>query len=173
MHASLLLTAPDGELYSIERLAETPFSAKQMDAVFEATVRFTTPGQHIFLGMLDTTKPWSSGDHIGFGIKIDTEDGTITDMVNDLGVLDYINSAPLPADTDIPIKISIEKQNRVLIAQITVGTETFLHPALYLDKIDSLGAFGGTTILWGGSAQFFSSRMRATDPFGAGQALSS
>lgn len=154
MYPSTIIQSPDADLYSINCLDEIELGDLKMRVRFSTRCRFQTAGQKIFIGMLNPDTPWLGDGHHGFGVMIDTEDGTIEDMINDLGVIDYADSAPLIPNQDLEISVEIEKQNRVLIAEININGESILHPAIYLEDTTKLGAFAGTTLLWGGSANF-------------------
>lgn len=154
MRPSSIIQSPDSDLYSINCMDEIELADLKMRVRFSTRCRFQTAGQKIFVGMLNPDTPWLGDGHHGFGVSIDTEDGTIEDMINDLGVIDYADCAPLSPNGDLEIAVEIEKQNRVLIAEITINGESILHPAIYLEDTPRLGAFVGTTLLWGGSANF-------------------
>ncbi len=154
MRASSILQSPDSDLFHVNCVGEIDLCDPEMKIRFQTRCRFQTMGQQLFVGVLDACRPWDQDHHHGFGISIDTEDGTVTDMINGLGVIEYIDGAPLVPGWDLNIEVIVERQNRVLIAEIRVGKESFLHPALYLDGVQRLGAFVGTTLLWGGSANF-------------------
>ena len=162
MHPSTIIQFPDSDLYSINCLEEIELGDLKMSVRFTTKCRFQTAGQKIFLGMLNPESPWLGDGHHGFGVTIDTEDGTIEDMINNLGVIDYADCAPFSPDQDLHLSVQIEKQNRVLIAEITINGESILHPAIYLEDTTKLGAFVGTTLLWGGSARFDVSSVERT-----------
>jgi hypothetical protein len=149
-----LIQSPDGDLYSVECVGEAGVDVPKLRLKFTVGCRFQTLGQRLFIGVLDPSCPWHVGGRRGIGVSIDTEDGTVVDLLNDLGVIDYVDGAPLEPGGVVEFAVDIEKQNRVLIAGISVNGESILHPAIYLEETDRLGAFVGTTLLWGGSATF-------------------
>ncbi|CAN5392863.1 hypothetical protein BH23VER1_BH23VER1_07390 [soil metagenome] len=153
MRSSSIIQAPDAELYCINCVEEVRFGGRQLEVRFEVTCRFLTGGQKLFIGLLDAEVALHAEKGHGFGVTIDTEDGTVEDMVNDLGVIDYV-ATPLRPEEPVHLAVEMEKQNRVIIPKIIVNGEALLHPALYLEGAGTIGAFVGTTVLWGGSATF-------------------
>ncbi len=149
-----MIFSADQILFSLRRVGEILLPAKHGNITFSGTFKHGDRGQEIFLALVETTAMGQSERSPGIGFKIDLQTGLIMDLLNDQGVLGYVPWRTLAPHQTIPFSIELELIGRVCVPKLIIGTESYLHPALYLVTRGSLTGLTGTTLHPLGDASF-------------------
>ena len=146
MHNTNLLYSADGELFSVQRVEVVEMPHERSDLHFEVEAHDANCEQSLFVGLMETEKLAISEGCPGLAVSISMGEGTLVDLINDMGVIGYFDSAPF--DRDAPVKITVEMDviGRVCIPKILVNGEGILHPALQLNRTGHLSALIGCTL---------------------------
>ncbi len=147
-----MIYSADNNLYAVQRLQTTPLPRERSILSFECDVTHNECQQKIFVGLMETTSLGIAPHSPGIGVSICLQTGLITDVVNDLGVIGYIEN--VEEAVGMHIRVEVEIIGRVYLPRIIVGEDIVLHPALYLDAESELSALVGTSVHPPGDASF-------------------
>ena len=149
-----MIYSAENNLYNVRRVDTAAMPRDRSTLVFECDLHHGERSQKVFLGLMETESVGISSRSPGIGIAVDLQTGLITDVVNDQGVLGYLENAPTETDGPVHVCIEVEMIGRVVLPKITVGDDVILHPALYLDAQEGLSALVGTSMTPLGDARF-------------------
>lgn len=155
---SMIYSARD-HLYAVNRLASLDLPGGKGVIHMRTTMVHGGRNQQIFIGLLETASVRTAARSPGIGISVDLGLGLVEDLVNDQGVLGYLESAPFEANKPIEIGIEMEVFGRICLPRIIIGGESLLHPGLFLDIRENVSAMAGTTLNPLGDARFSDCRL--------------
>lgn len=158
-----MIYSAEHNLYAVRRVDTTAIPEHRTTLVFEGDLHHGERSQKLFLGLMETDSVGIASRSPGIGVAIDLQTGLVTDLVNDQGVLGYLENPPGEADGPVHVRVEVETIGRVLLPRIIVGDDVILHPALYLDAQEGLSALVGTSVHPPGDARFENAVLRATD----------
>lgn len=128
------------EKFAVNRVETARLESDSASIIFEVEVHHLRVGQKIFCGLLDRELK------AGVGLSIDTESGEIVDLINDQGIIGFLNAAPLPEGVPILLRLSMDKFGSTHICNAEIAGEHILYPAVLLDKVGEIGAVLGSTL---------------------------
>ncbi len=133
--------------FNIARIYDTVIDVSEGEIVFEIELRLRHTNQQVFFGILTTPQPGagSSSMDYGIGVSIDTQTGTVRDVVNGQGIIGHLELTPMEINESLFLCIEAEKLNRIFIPKITVGEDKMLHPALHIERCTQMSLVVGTT----------------------------
>ncbi len=167
IHASqMIYTDSQKHLYAVSKVHSTEPPSATGDVSFQVEVTLGAEGQHIFVGLLETSALAIREHSPGIGISLDPTTGAITDVVNDQGVIGYLEDEDLHPGRKLHVAIELEVLNEVCIPRINISGEKFLHPALLLGHPGRLTALVGAAILGTERAFFGRSQLQVNDHHG-------
>lgn len=134
--------------FNVSHLHEATIAMDNGEVVFEIELRMRHLDQRLFIGLLDAD---DMAEHRGIGVSIDPDSGEIYDVVNDQGIIGYIEDAPLEVNSSMFLCLEFEKIKRIYIPKLTLGEEKILHPALHLPNVNTMSLIVGTTAMDGGA----------------------
>lgn len=146
MHNTNLLYSADGELFSVQRVETVEMPHERSDLRFEVDVHDANHEQHLFVGLMETEKLAISEECPGLGVSISLGEGTMIDLINDVGVIGYYDSAPFDRSAPVKVCVDVDVIGKVCIPKITINGECVLHPALQLNRTGHLSALIGCTL---------------------------
>ena len=155
-----MIYSAENNLFAVNRVDTAAVSEKQTTLVFECDLHQGVRNQKVFLGLMETENLGVATNSPGIGVAVDLQTGLVTDVVNDQGVLGYLENAPGEAGGPVHVRIEVEVHGRVVLPRIRVGEDEILHPALYLDPHGGLSALLGTSVYPPGDARFENARLR-------------
>ncbi len=158
-----MIYSAENNLYAVRRVDTTAVPDHRMTLVFEGDLHHGERSQKIFLGLMETDAVGIVPHSPGIGIAIDLQTGLVTDLVNNQGVLGYLENPPGEAEGPVHVRVEVETIGRVLLPRIFVGDDVILHPALYLDALEGLSALVGTSVHPPGDARFDNAVLHAAD----------
>lgn len=158
-----MIYSAENNLYSVRRVDTTAVPDHRTTLVFEGDLHHGERNQKLFLGLMETDSVGIASRSPGIGVAIDLQTGLVTDLVNDQGVLGYLENPPGEADGPLHVRVEVETIGRVLLPRIIVGDDVILHPALYLDAQEGLSALVGTSVHPPGDARFENAVLHAAD----------
>ncbi|HEX2747828.1 MAG TPA: hypothetical protein VHM91_07510 [Verrucomicrobiales bacterium] len=161
-----MIYSAENNLYAVRRVDTAAMPDHRSTIVFECDLVHGERGQKVFLGLMETDAVSIAAHSPGIGISVDLHTGLVTDVVNDQGVLGYLECAPIEADGPLHVRIEVDMIGRVLLPRIVVGNDVILHPALYLDAREGLSALVGTSVHPLGDARFENTLLRTEEPDG-------
>lgn len=87
-----------------------------------------TEATAVVVGLLDA----SPGSQRGFAVKVDLQTGEVWDLLNDSGLIGWVERPMEGFSDEEPMLISweIEHYGSALIPKLQIGNDTFLYPAL-------------------------------------------
>lgn len=87
-----------------------------------------TEATAVVVGLLDA----SPGSQRGFAVKVDLQTGEVWDLLNDSGLIGWVERPMEGFSDEEPMLISweIEHYGSALIPKLQIGSDTFLYPAL-------------------------------------------
>ena len=154
-----MIYSAENNLYDVRRVDTTALPASRSTVIFECDLLPGVRSQKVFLGLMETDSAGIVPHSPGIGVSVDMLTGLVTDLVNDQGVLGYLENPPGDAEGAVPVRIEVEMIGRVVLPRITVGRDVILHPALYLDAQEGLSALVGTSVHPYGDARFANERL--------------
>ena len=164
--AQMIYTDQEKTVYTVSKIdSDKPPTAKG-NVSFEVTVTLGQPEQRIFIGLLETSLLGHRKGSPGIGISIDPCTGVIMDVVNDQGVIGFLEDEDMVEGRELTIKVEIEVLKCVCIPKLTIGTETFLHPSLYLPSLSRLSGLVGTAVVPRSRASFREGRLAVQEVSG-------
>jgi len=149
-----MIYSAENNLYAVRRVDTAAVPDQRSTIVFECDLHQGLRSQKVFLGLMETDSVGIVSRSPGIGIAVDLQTGLVTDLVNDQGVLGYLESAPGDAEGPLHVRIEVDMIGRVVLPRIIVGDDVILHPALYLDAQEGLSALVGTSVHPLGDARF-------------------
>lgn len=156
---SLIYTDSSKSVYTVRRVETTHPPTGRSHLKFEIECLAATSEQKIFIGLMETDGLGTSSNSPGLGISIDMDSGLVMDLVNQQGVIGFLESAPLPTHEPLRITVDVEIIQHVYLPRITVGTESILHPALYLEVPGQLSALVGASVVPHGATSFENAKL--------------
>jgi hypothetical protein len=151
--ARAMIYSADQHLFAVDRIASAPLTPGRKTLALECDVHQGAESHRIFLGLMETESTGVSRCP-GIGICVDLQTGLVTDVVNDMGVLGYLEDAPTEANGPLHVRLEVETIGPVAIPRLMVGNDVILHPALYLEAQDRLSALVGTSLNPPGDTRF-------------------
>lgn len=133
------ITGFDAERFEVSRIATTEVNPQTASITFEITVGNHRIGQKVFCGLLDREL------RSGMGIAVDTMNGELTDLVNDQGIIGYLNTTPIPEGKPFTIRLTMDKFGATHICSARIAGEKILYPSVLLDTVREIGAVVGST----------------------------
>lgn len=161
-----MIYSAENNLYAVRRVDTASMPDRRSTIVFECDLLQGHRCQKVFLGLMETDSVGIASRSPGVGIAVDLQTGLVTDVVNDQGVLGYLENAPVETDGPLHVRIEVDTIGRVLLPRIIVGSDVILHPALYLDAQEGLSALVGTSVHPLGDARFENTLLRMEDADG-------
>jgi hypothetical protein len=146
------VTLPDAELTAFDVLSfgtlQTPSKPTRFGFQLDMNAQ-PGLGQVVF-GLIQSNGDRSQKGRIGFGVRIDLERGEIWDVVNDSGLVGWVQESLSPSDSKdfepLLLSLEIERVGSALLPKLQIGGEEWLYPAVRsVDGIE-LTAFAGTTV---------------------------
>ena len=154
-----MIYSAENNLYVVRRVDTAAVPASRSTMVFECDLHPGVRSQKVFLGLMETDSAGIVPHSPGIGVAVDMLTGLVTDLVNDQGVVGYLENPPGDAEGPVHVRIEVEMIGRVVLPRIIVGDEVMLHPALYLDAREGLSALVGTSVHPAGDARFDNERL--------------
>lgn len=104
------------------------------------------PGlKEVVFGLVNATPAVRSKQPMGFAIRIDLERGEIWDIINDSGLVGWLEQPLAGSSTDrVLLSLEIERAGSALLPKLQVGGEEWLYPALRCNEDLQLSAVAGT-----------------------------
>jgi hypothetical protein len=161
-----MIYSAENNLYAVRRVDTASMPDKRSTIVFECDLLQGERGQKVFLGLMETDMVSIASRSPGIGISVDLETGLVTDVVNEQGILGYLENAPVESDGPLHVRIEVDTIGHVLLPRILVGDDIILHPALYLDAQEGLSALVGTSVHPLSDARFENALLRTEDADG-------
>ncbi len=165
-HPKSMIYSAENNLYNVRRVDTAAVPHERSTLVFECDLHQGVRSQKVFLGLMETDSVGIAARSPGIGIAVDLQTGLITDVVNDQGVLGYLENAPAETEGPLHVTIEVEMIGRVVLPKIIVGGDVILHPALYLDAQDGLSALVGTSVHPPGDTRFENTVLHRNAPSG-------
>ena len=162
-HSKAMIYSAENNLYAVRRVDTTALPDHRTTLVFEGDLFHGERCQKVFIGLMETDAVSIVSRSPGIGVAIDMQTGLVTDLVNDLGVLGYLENPPGESEGPLHVRVEVETIGRVLLPKIMVGDDVILHPALYLDAQEGLSALIGTSVHPPGDARFENAVLRSMD----------
>ena len=156
-----MIYSAENSLYAVRQVDTAAMPDHRSTLVFECDLLHGERDQKVFLGLMEPEALGSGARCPGIGVAVDMRTGLVTDVVNDQGVLGYLETAPVETDGPLHVRIEVEMIGRVLLPRIFVGADVILHPSLYLDSGGTLSAMVGTSVHPLGDARFENTRLMA------------
>ncbi len=154
-----MIYSAENQLFAVRRVDTAPLPEKRTTLVFECELHHGVRDQKVFLGLMETEQVGVSSNSPGIGIAVDLQSGLVTDVVNDQGVIGYLENPPGDAGAPVPVRLEVELIGHVVLPRIFVGEDVIVHPALYLDGEGGLSALLGTSVYPFGDARFENARL--------------
>lgn len=161
-----MIYSAEDNLYAVRRVDTAAVPVDRSTMVFECDLHHGERSQKVFLGLMETDAVGIAARSPGIGVSVDLMTGLITDVVNNQGVLGYLENPPCESDGPVHVKLEVELIGRVVLPTITIGEEIILHPALYLDAQEGLSALVGTSMHPFGDARFENTVLHRQAPAG-------
>ena len=146
-------------VYTVSKIDSAKPPTTKGSVCFEVNIALGEPEQRIFIGLLETATLGSRENSPGIGISLDPCTGLIMDVVNDQGVIGYLEDEDLVEGRVLTVRVEIELLRHVCLPKITIGNESFLHPSLYLGSPHQLTALVGTAVVPHARATFAEGRL--------------
>ncbi len=145
LSARAMIYSTDNQLFSVDRVDSTALPTGWATIAFECDLHQGAESHKVFLGLMETESAGVTRSP-GIGVSVDLQTGLVVDVVNDMGVLGYLEDAPTEADGPLHVKVEVETIGHVMIPRIIIGNDVILHPALYLEAHERLSALVGTSL---------------------------
>ncbi len=146
LSTTMIYTDSQKNIFTVSKVDSAEPPSNKGDVRFQVEVTLGSEGQHIFVGLLETSALSIRDNSPGIGISLDPCTGAIMDVVNDQGIIGYLEDEDLHPGRQLQIEIEIEVLNEVCIPRLTISGEKFLHPALLLGHPSSLTALVGCAV---------------------------
>jgi hypothetical protein len=157
---TMIYTDSQKNVFTVSKVDSAAPPNYKGDVRFEVDVTLGAEGQLIFVGLLETAALSIRENSPGIGISLDPCTGAITDVVNDQGIIGYLEDEDLHPGRQLTVAIEIEVLNEVCIPRITISGEQFLHPALLMGHPGQLTALVGSAVMGSSRALFGRSQLQ-------------
>lgn len=99
----------------------------------------------VVFGLVNANQNRAQTQPLGFAIRIDLERGEIWDVINDSGLVGWLEQ-PLASlgNERILLSLEIERAGSALLPKLQIGGEEWLYPALRSNEAIQLAAVAGT-----------------------------
>lgn len=154
-----MIYSAENNLFAVRRVDTAAVTEKRSTLVFECDLHQGVRDQKVFFGLMETETVGITSNSPGIGVAVDLQTGLVTDVVNDLGVIGYLENPPGDAGAPVHVTVELEVIGHVVLPRIRVGADEILHPALYLDTRGGLSALVGTSVYPLGDARFENARL--------------
>lgn len=127
------LFSRQGAIFAVSRVHECQLPLVTTHLEFHAQGRTTEYGQRLFVGLM-TLEPLTN--HVtgpGLGVSIDPETGAVEDLLDDNGVVGYMQCAPQENDAEIALGLEAWIYGSTFIPRLRMGSETLVLPALLVE----------------------------------------
>lgn len=158
-----MIYSAENQLFAVRRVDTAPMPDRRTTLVFECELHHGVRDQKVFLGLMETDSVGISANSPGIGVAVDLQSGLVTDVVNDQGVIGYLENPPGDAGVPVAVRLEVELIGHVVLPRIIVGGDVILHPALYLDAQGGLSALLGTSVYPFGDARFEKARLHPAE----------
>ena len=129
----------DSDRFAVNRIESVQIGSKSSSITFEIEVRHHQVGQRIFCGLLDRELK------SGVGLAVDTMTGELVDLINDQGIIGYLNTNPIAEGAPFSVRLTMDKFGPTHICSVHICGEKILYPAVLLDDVSEIGAVVGST----------------------------
>ena len=157
-----MIYSAENNLYAVRRIDTAVPPEKRSTLIFDCDLIHGDRQQKIFMGLMETASLNMTCRSPGIGVSIDLLTGLVIDLLNDQGVLGYLEDVP-QAGVSVHVRVEVDIIGRVYLPKIIVGENVILHPALYLDAHDQISAVVGTSVHPLGDARFENTRLRVEE----------
>ncbi|MEM7145574.1 MAG: hypothetical protein AAF591_10590 [Verrucomicrobiota bacterium] len=140
--------------FSLHRANSINVTANLAKLTLDVEFRHHCPATGLFCGIMDKEMD------VGLGFHLNYQTGEVVDVVNDQGIIAYLNLAPLPENRLTSLHLDIDKFGPNLICTIEIGNERVLYPALQLHGRTKLQALLGSAPADIPATQFGKARLR-------------
>ncbi len=130
----------DSDRFAVNRIESARIGSTSAGITFEIEVHHHQVGQRIFCGLLDRELK------AGVGLAIDTMTGELVDLINDQGIIGYLNNSPIAEGPPFSIRLTMDKFGQTHICSVHICGEKILYPAVLLDEVSEIGAVVGSTL---------------------------
>jgi len=154
-----MIYSAENNLFAVRRVDTAAVTEQRTTLIFECDLHQGVRDQKVFLGLMETENLGIGSNSPGIGVAVDLQTGLVTDVVNDQGVIGYLENPPGDAGEPVHVRMEVELIGRVVLPRIQVGDDEILHPALYLDTHGGLSALVGTSVYPLGDARFENARL--------------
>ncbi len=158
-----MIYSAENQLFAVRRVDTAQMPDRRTTLVFECELHHGVRDQKVFLGLMETDSVGISANSPGIGVAVDLQTGLVTDVVNDQGVIGYLENPPGDAGAPVAVRLEVEMIGHVVLPRIIVGGDVILHPALYLDAQSGLSALLGTSVFPFGDARFEKARLHPAE----------
>ena len=162
-HHTMIYSA-DQTLFAVRREQSLPYPRTRGMLEFSGEFRHEDRMQKVFIAMMEPKHLSVRSRSPGVGVAIDLQTGLVTDLVNDQGVLGYLERATLAPHTNIRFTLELDVMGRVCVPRLIVEDDEILHPALYLESLTEMSGLTGTSIHPAGDAKFNNCRVNTSFP---------
>lgn len=122
-----------GTIFAASRVHTCQLPVVTTHLEFSAQGRTTEFGQRIFVGLMTLDPETNNVTGPGLGVSIDPETGAVEDLLDENGVVGYLNSAPQETDAELSLGIEAWVYGRTFIPRLRMGSETLVLPALLVE----------------------------------------
>ena len=134
------ITAFDSERFEVNRIETVHVDSESTSISFEITVEHHLAGQKIFCGLLDRDL------QAGMGLAVDTMTGELIDLINNQGIIGYLNTSPITEGDPFTLRLTMDKFGSTHICSAHIAGEKILYPSVLLDSVSEIGAVVGSTL---------------------------
>jgi hypothetical protein len=156
----MIYTDSQKTVYTVSKVDSAKPPTTRGNVCFDVDVTLGAEGQRIFIGLLETAALGLRQNSPGIGISIDPTTGAIVDVVNDQGVIGFLEEEELHPGRTLPVRVEVEILNQVCLPKLTICGESFLHPALFLGSPSRFSALVGSAVVPQGRARFEGGALR-------------
>lgn len=128
------------ERFAVSRVETAKLESGSASITFEVEVHNHRLGQKVFCGLLDREL------RSGVGLSIDTESGEVVDLINDQGIIGYLNNCPLLEGKMFSLRLTMDKFGSTHICSAEIAGEHILYPAVLLNQVEEIGVVLGSTL---------------------------
>lgn len=154
--SSIHLPQVDIEAFDVLNFGEQTIPATPVRFGFQIDLSVNPGVSEVVFGLVNPEKGTRLGQPVGFAIRIDLDRGEIWDIINDSGLVGWLEE-PLGAvskrgDGRVLLSLEIERTGSALLPKLQIGGEEWLYPALRSSDSLSLTAVAGCSAHPGQSA---------------------
>lgn len=143
----LPVTLPEAQFegFDVLNFGTLTVPAKPSRFGFQLDVTPTPSLTHVVFGLVQPSSTPRGKARVGFAVRIDLERGEIWDLINDSGLIGWVET-PLGCDGESPtflLSLEIERIGSALLPKLQVGGEEWLYPAVRsLESLDFIAISG-------------------------------